>query len=238
MFDIGFTELLVIGVVALIVVGPRDLPGMFRTLGRFTAKARGMAREFQRAMEDAADDSGMADVAKDLKKVTSPKSLGLDALKNSVSDYTEPFDPEASRKRIEEAKAFDAEGKAAAEQAEDGKAAKKAPARKAPAKKRAEKKTSATAAAEKPARAATPAKTPAKKPATGKAEPKPAAAKKPATKKPVAKKPAAKTSAAAKAETPKPASKPASTTAAKAKSPTRKPAARKPARKSAPKADT
>ena len=54
MLDIGWSELLVIGVVALIVVGPKDLPVMFRTLGRFTAKARSMAREFQRAMDDAA----------------------------------------------------------------------------------------------------------------------------------------------------------------------------------------
>ena len=54
MFDVGWTELMLIGIVALIVVGPKDLPVMFRTLGQFTAKARGMAREFQRAMEDAA----------------------------------------------------------------------------------------------------------------------------------------------------------------------------------------
>ncbi|MDE0112845.1 MAG: Sec-independent protein translocase protein TatB, partial [Albidovulum sp.] len=50
MFDIGWSELLIIGIVALIVVGPKDLPGMFRALGRFTGKMRGMAREFQRAM--------------------------------------------------------------------------------------------------------------------------------------------------------------------------------------------
>ena len=74
MFDLGFAELLVIGIVALIVVGPKDLPGMFRTLGRFTAKARGMAREFQRAMNDAADQSGIKDTAATLKNATSPKS--------------------------------------------------------------------------------------------------------------------------------------------------------------------
>jgi hypothetical protein len=43
---------------------------MFRTLGRFTAKARGMAREFQRAMEAAADETGVKDVAKDLKEAS------------------------------------------------------------------------------------------------------------------------------------------------------------------------
>jgi sec-independent protein translocase protein TatB len=66
MFDIGWTELMVIGVVALVVIGPKDLPDMFRTMGRFTAKARSMARYFQRAMEAAADDAGVTDVAKDL----------------------------------------------------------------------------------------------------------------------------------------------------------------------------
>jgi sec-independent protein translocase protein TatB len=92
MLDIGFMELLVIGIVALIVVGPKDLPGMFKTLGRFTAKARGMAREFQRAMNDAADESGVKDVSKTLKAATSPKSMGLDTL-NKAADSFEKWDP-------------------------------------------------------------------------------------------------------------------------------------------------
>ncbi|MBW6505615.1 MAG: Sec-independent protein translocase protein TatB [Rhodobacteraceae bacterium] len=92
MFDIGGSELLVIGIVALIVVGPKDLPGMFRTLGRFTAKARGMAREFSRAMEDAADATGMRETADDIKKLTSKKALGLDELEDAATAF-EKWDP-------------------------------------------------------------------------------------------------------------------------------------------------
>ena len=87
MLDIGWSELVLIGVVALIVVGPKDLPIMFKTLGRFTAKARGMAREFQRAMDDAAKASGVGDALKDVKDMTSKKSLGLDALESAASKF-------------------------------------------------------------------------------------------------------------------------------------------------------
>ncbi len=92
MFDLGWTELLVVGIVALIVIGPKDLPGMFRTLGRFTAKLRGMAREFQRAMNDAADEAGVKEATKDLKNIANPKKMGLDAL-NDAADKFEKWDP-------------------------------------------------------------------------------------------------------------------------------------------------
>ena len=75
--DIGFAELLLIGIIALIVVGPEDLPQMFRQIGRFTAKIKSMGREFSRAMEQAAADTGIKDVAKDLKSATSAKAMGL-----------------------------------------------------------------------------------------------------------------------------------------------------------------
>ena len=67
MFDIGWGEFFLIGVVALIVVGPKELPGLFRTVGQWTGKARAMAREFQRSLEQAANESGMDEVTKSLK---------------------------------------------------------------------------------------------------------------------------------------------------------------------------
>ena len=62
MLDIGMSEMVIIGVVALIVVGPKDLPQMFRKVGTAVGKARGMARDFQNAMHDAADQSGVNDL--------------------------------------------------------------------------------------------------------------------------------------------------------------------------------
>lgn len=93
--DLGWSELLLIGIVALIVIGPKDLPHLFRSLGRFTAKARSMAREFSSAMEDAARNSGLDDAAKslyDVKSLTSKKNLGLDAL-DRAADKFEKWDP-------------------------------------------------------------------------------------------------------------------------------------------------
>jgi sec-independent protein translocase protein TatB len=90
--DFSWSELLVIGIVALIFIGPKDLPGMFREFGRFMAKVRAMGREFSRAMEDAAKETGVKDVAADLKKVANPKSMGLDAVK-SAADTFEKWDP-------------------------------------------------------------------------------------------------------------------------------------------------
>lgn len=90
MLDIGMSELILIGVVALIVVGPKDLPRMFHALGRMTGKARGMAREFQRAMDDAAKSSGLDEVRKDingLRTVTSPGKLGISALEQAADRF-------------------------------------------------------------------------------------------------------------------------------------------------------
>jgi sec-independent protein translocase protein TatB len=51
MFDIGYSELLLIAVVALVVIGPKDLPNVMRTVGKWVGKARGMARHFRSGID-------------------------------------------------------------------------------------------------------------------------------------------------------------------------------------------
>jgi sec-independent protein translocase protein TatB len=129
--DIGWMELLVIGVVALIVVGPKDLPMMFRKLGQFTGRIRAMARDFQRAMDDAADEAGMTELNRDLRKAAkytrNPAKAGTDALKDAFGDLDLDKYPEGSHTRAaaekrnaaaKDAKARAAEMKAAREAGE------------------------------------------------------------------------------------------------------------------------
>ena len=92
MFDLGWTELLVIGIVALIVIGPKDLPVMFRKVGQFVGKARGMAREFSRAMDDAADQAGVKEVSKTLKAASNPLKTSMDQVKQATSEFAS-YDP-------------------------------------------------------------------------------------------------------------------------------------------------
>ena len=99
MFDIGWTEMLVIGIVALIVVGPKDLPVLFKTLGQFVGKAKGMAREFSRAMNDAANESGVKDVTKTLKAATDPINSAMDGVKSAAKDLGK-FDPDSETGKL------------------------------------------------------------------------------------------------------------------------------------------
>ncbi|MDG1531837.1 MAG: twin-arginine translocase TatA/TatE family subunit [Paracoccaceae bacterium] len=196
----GWMELMLVGVVALIVVGPKDLPVMFQALGKITAKLRRMAREFSSAMSDAADATGVGDITKDLKGLTNPKNLGLDSLKDAADSF-DKWEPGVNQK------AMGAEtAKLAQKRAADVRAIREKSAAVAQARLDREAVEAAdndlenegpVAKAEEPA-----AKTPkAKKPATKKP-----VVKKPATKKPAAKKPVTKAKAAAK-EVAKPASK-------------------------------
>ncbi len=91
MFDIGWSELVVIGVVALIAIGPKELPGVLRMVGQWMAKARKMASEFQGQFNEAMREAEMADLKKsfdDVKDAASGLGGGnlLTSLTKDVSE--------------------------------------------------------------------------------------------------------------------------------------------------------
>ncbi len=75
MFDIGWSELLLVGVVALIVVGPKELPRMLRTLGQYVGRAKSVAREFQRSMDDAAREMDVQELQDARRHLSDLKSM-------------------------------------------------------------------------------------------------------------------------------------------------------------------
>lgn len=68
---IGAPEIMVLAVLALIVVGPRDLPMMFRRVGRFVGQARQMARDFQRSFDDMGREAEMSDLRREIEALKS-----------------------------------------------------------------------------------------------------------------------------------------------------------------------
>ena len=79
MFGLGWAEILVAAVVGLIVIGPKELPVVFRKIGQLVGKAKAMARDFSRAMNDAADDAGVKDAVE-----------SVNSLKDGVRSVSDP----------------------------------------------------------------------------------------------------------------------------------------------------
>ena len=74
MFDIGWGELLIIGIVALIAIGPKELPGALRTLGHWMGKIRRMAGDFQNQFNEAMREAELADLKKEVDDMASQAS--------------------------------------------------------------------------------------------------------------------------------------------------------------------
>jgi sec-independent protein translocase protein TatB len=111
MFDIGWSEFVLIAVVALIAIGPKELPGVLRTVGQWMGKARKMAAEFQSQFQEAMREAEMADLKKSFDEVReaassfSPAGV-ISSLQQDVSNSlrVEPLDKPAEPKvEIEQA---------------------------------------------------------------------------------------------------------------------------------------
>ena len=92
MFDFGWGELMLIGIVALVAIGPKELPGALRTLGQWVAKVRRMANEFQNQFHEAMREAELAELKKE-----------VDEMASKAQSYAH-FDPiEDIRKDLEDA---------------------------------------------------------------------------------------------------------------------------------------
>ena len=107
MFDIGWSEIAVIAVVALIAIGPKELPGVLRMVGQWMGKARKMASEFQGQFQEAMREAEMADLKKsfdEVKEAASGFTGGglMTSLQKDVTsalridDVDKPMDPQAA----------------------------------------------------------------------------------------------------------------------------------------------
>ena len=145
MFDLGWSELLLIAVLALVVVGPRDLPRMMRMAGQYMAKARRMAREFQATFDELAKETEvdelrrevaalksqatapLTEMRKDLDKAVQPPASGADRQAGSAAIPETQLDdlPEEMADQIRETQELEQSGEA--EDGADEKPASKAP---------------------------------------------------------------------------------------------------------------
>ena len=87
LFDLGMSELLLIGVVALVVIGPKDLPKALRVAGFWVRKARTLSREFQSSVEQMIREAELDEMRQELKKAT---EIDLD------KEFRQTIDPTGS----------------------------------------------------------------------------------------------------------------------------------------------
>ena len=91
MFDIGWSEMAVIALLTLIVIGPRELPRVMRTVGQWVRKAQSLAREFQRGLDDMAREADLEDAKKLIdtgRSIANPKKMVMDTLDASDTSDT------------------------------------------------------------------------------------------------------------------------------------------------------
>jgi sec-independent protein translocase protein TatB len=75
MFDLGWQEFLLVAIITIIVVGPKDLPRVIRSVSQWVRKARSMAREFQSSLEEVAREAELDDVRREVQSISKDGSI-------------------------------------------------------------------------------------------------------------------------------------------------------------------
>lgn len=96
MFDLGWSKLIIIAIVAIIVVGPKDLPPLLRAIGKFLGQMRQQADEFRAHFNEAMRDTGLDDVRRDIEGIKSTATATVTDITRSVEESTRPLQDAAT----------------------------------------------------------------------------------------------------------------------------------------------
>lgn len=102
MLDIGWQELFFIGVIALIVVGPKDLPKVMRTVSQYVRKARGLAREFQGGVADMVREAELDDIKRQMDGSSRSIEKTIKDTVDPTGSLTADFDPTEFNRELKE----------------------------------------------------------------------------------------------------------------------------------------
>src|SRR5262245_65654293 len=94
MFDITSSKLLLLGIVALLVIGPKDFPALLRTIGKYVGIIRGHAKEFRAQFDEAMRESELSQLKQDVENIAQETQASLDATSKSMEKTFDDARPE------------------------------------------------------------------------------------------------------------------------------------------------
>lgn len=96
MFDLGWSKLIIIAMLAIVVVGPKDLPALLRTIGKFVGQIRRQADEFRRQFDEAMKDTELDQIRKDVEDIKRTATDSMRDIERSAEDSVKPLETATS----------------------------------------------------------------------------------------------------------------------------------------------
>jgi sec-independent protein translocase protein TatB len=95
-FDLGWSKLIIIAMLAIVVVGPKDLPALLRTIGKFVGQIRRQAEDFRRQFDEAMKDTELDQIRKDVEDIKRTATDSVRDIERSAEDSVKPLQTAAS----------------------------------------------------------------------------------------------------------------------------------------------
>ena len=96
MFDLGWSKLIIIAMLAIVVVGPKDLPALLRTIGKFMGQIRRQADEFRRQFDEAMKDTELDQIRRDVEEIKNTAETSVRDIGRSAEDSVKPLETVSS----------------------------------------------------------------------------------------------------------------------------------------------